>query len=113
MTVMQSPSVPWKVLSSVVGAGILTEGWHLAEAVADPSPEESRSFIVEVAFASPFTSIPVVHLGLTGFDMDQRDSGRLTLKVESITPDGFTASVSTWSATRLYAVEFNWMAIGA
>lgn len=110
---MHSSPVPWKVLSSAVGVGILTDGWNLADAVAHPTPEESRSFSVDVFFATPFSSIPVVQLGLTGFDVDQRDSGRVTLKAEQITPQGFTAIISTWSATRIHAVEFNWLAIGA
>jgi len=110
---MHSLPVPWKVLSSAVGAGILTDGWNLADEVEKPAPDESRTFLVEIVFATPFETTPVVQLGMTGFDVDQRDSGRVTLKAEQITPQGFTASITTWAATRLYAVEFNWLAIGA
>jgi hypothetical protein len=55
----------------------------------------------------------VVQLGLTGFDIDQRDTARLSLKAADITPTGFMAEVWTWANTRVYAVEFNWLAIGA
>lgn len=68
---------------------------------------------MDVVFDSSFASIPVVHLGLTGFDIDRRESARITLKAENITPSGFQAIISTWNASRIFAVEFHWMAIGA
>ena len=66
-----------------------------------------------MSFATPFLAPPVVQLGLTGFDMDQRDSARLTVKAENITPSGFLATIATWADTRVFAVEFQWLAIGA
>jgi len=107
---MNSTAIPWKVLSSHVACNVLSEGWTLATTDADEG--QTRSFTVEVIFDSAFASVPVVHLGLTGFDMDQRDSSRLTLKAANITEYGFEAIVSTWSNTRVYAAEFNWLAIG-
>lgn len=108
---MNFSSVPWKVISSTVTANVLTEGWNLAS--LDVEVEQTRTFTVEVAFDSPFVSVPVVQLGLTGFDLDQRDSARLAVKAENITETGFTAVISTWSDSRVYAVSFNWFAIGA
>lgn len=105
------PYTPWNLLSSTVGVGILTEGWTLAEPVTEP--DTARSFVVEVVFDSAFSSPPVVQLGLSGFDLDQRESGRISLKAGAITCFGFQAIIRTWSTTRVYAVEFNWLAIGA
>jgi hypothetical protein len=104
--------IPWKVLSSQLGVGVLTEGWNLD--VADTTAgEESRCFRVEIAFAAPFLAVPVVQLGLTGLDVDQRDSARVSLKATHITEIGFQAEVWTWAGSRVYAIEFNWFAIGA
>jgi hypothetical protein len=50
---------------------------------------------------------------MDGFDIEQRDSRRITLKAEQVCEAGFQAVVSTWASTRVYAVEFNWLAIGA
>lgn len=108
---MNSAPIPWNLLSATHGAGVLTPCWNLADPVV--LPEESRFFVVDVVFASPFASAPVVHLGLTGFDVDQHESARLTVKVGQITESGFQAVISTWSTTRVYAVEFSWLAIGA
>ena len=102
-------AMPLTILSSHVGAGILCEGWNLSEA----GPEECRSFEVEVEFASAFSNAPVVHLGLTGFDSAKDDSPRISLKAKNITASGFVAEISTWAATRLYSVEFSWLAIGS
>ena len=107
---MQFPTVPWQVLSAKVCVGIHTENWTLAE--LEPDPDAARSFWVDVAFDSPFLSAPVVQVGLSGFDIDQRDSARITLKVETITETGFQAVIATWASTRVYSVEFNWLAIG-
>ncbi|TDU73368.1 H-type lectin domain-containing protein [Prosthecobacter fusiformis] len=108
---MYSTSVPWKVLSSQVSVSVLLEDWNLAN--NEPEADTLRSYVVQVVFDSPFLSVPVVHLGLTGFDIDQRDSARLTVKAESITESGFQAVISTWSNTRVYAAELNWLAIGS
>jgi len=108
---MSFAALPWKVLSSQTGVGILTEGWTLD--TMDSTTDEVRTFVTEIVFATPFDSIPVVQLGLTGFDLDQRDSARITLKAENITAAGFQAVISTWAGTRVFAVEFNWLAIGA
>lgn len=108
---MHASPVPWKVLSSHLGVGVLTQGWTLD--IVYPHSENSRHFAVDVAFDSPFSSIPVVHLGLTGFDIDRRESARVTLKAENITESGFQAVISTWNASRVFSVEFHWLAIGA
>lgn len=108
---MYSSAVPWKVLSSNVGVGILTAGWTLD--VVYPDIVEPRNFVFDVVFDSPFAFVPVVHLGLTGFDMDRQESSRLTVKAENVTEFGFQAVISTWDASRIFSVEFNWLAIGA
>jgi len=104
---------PWKVLSAQVSVGVLTEGWQLNH-IDDASADAPRicSFPVEVTFDTPFSAAPVVHLGLTGFDIDQRDSARITLKAENIGPGGFHATITTWAGTRVYGVELQWLAIG-
>ena len=108
---MNVSPIPWNVLCADVGVGILTEGWNLADGVE--VGDVGRSFVVPVTFAVPFAAVPVVQLGLSGFDIDGRDSGRITLKAASVSADGFSAVISTWAGTRVYAVEFHWLAIGA
>lgn len=108
---MYPDTIPWKVLSATASVGAFTPEWELDQVPL--SSEETRSFTIVIDFATCFEGVPVIHLGLTGFDADQRDSPRLSLSAVDITPHGFTAVVSTWATTRLYSVEFNWLAIGA
>lgn len=103
---------PWKTLSAAVQLGVLTEGWNLASPPAEHT-DEVRVFRFTIYFGAPFEAPPVVHLGLTGFDFDQRDSNRLTLSATEITTTGFVAEVSTWRDTRVYSVAFSWLALGA
>lgn len=112
---MTAETVPWKLLAATVGVGVLTDGWNLAEAPheEEPDPADVRKFSTDVSFASPFAAPPVVHLGLTGFDLEEHSSARLTLAAESITPFGFRVTIATWRASRVYAVEFSWLAVGA
>jgi H-type lectin domain len=103
---------PWKMLSATVGAGILTPGWNLAESPS-VAEDEWRVFTQRISFAAPFSGPPVVVIGLTGFDLDQRDSGRVSVKPADITSEGFAVEITSWRGTRVYAVEFSWLAVGA
>jgi len=74
---------------------------------------ESRNFVTEAIFSAPFQNVPVVQLALTGFDMDQRDSGRISVKAVEVSTAGFKVKISAWLDTRAYAAEFIWLANGA
>jgi H-type lectin domain len=109
---MNSHMQPWNSMSGSVHVGVLVDGWNLAEPPADGA-EEPRVFRYTVLFDTPFSAAPVVHAALTGFDFDQRDSSRLSLRVTGIHASGFTAEIATWRDTRVYSVEFSWLAVGA
>ncbi|MCG8603119.1 MAG: H-type lectin domain-containing protein [Verrucomicrobiales bacterium] len=106
-----SNSLPLIALSSSVCVGHETEGWNLDE-TADESSEDRR-FRWDVWFDAPFSSPPVVHLGLTGFDLDQCSSDRLRLSLVSVTEEGFQVELSTWRDSRVYSAGFQWLAIGS
>ena len=102
----------WKALSATVQVGTLTEGWTLATPATE-THDQIRVLRFAVFFSAPFDAPPVVHLGLTGFDLDQRDASRLTLTATEITGTGFIAEIATWRETRVYSVAFSWLALGA
>ncbi|HEY8899499.1 MAG TPA: H-type lectin domain-containing protein [Chthoniobacterales bacterium] len=107
---MTSSIVPWKTASSAFSLGVNSEGWNLATTSNDDvSP---RTFVTEVTFAEPFTGAPLVQASLAGFDIDQRDSARVSVAVTQVTPTGFTLAVTTWRETRVYGVEITWLALG-
>ena len=109
---MNTAWTPWKILSATLGVGVLTEHWNLAD-LPPESTDKHRTFDVKVEFAAPFMSPPVVQIGLTGFDLDQRHGARIAIAAKDITVSGFTVQISTWRETRVYSAEFTWMAIGA
>ena len=91
---------------------MLTPGWNLDVVPAD-SAEGTRVFRSTVLFNNHFDTPPVVHLGLTGFDIDHRDSGRLSIRATEITATSFVAEIATWRDTRVYSAGFSWLALGA
>jgi len=103
---------PWKTLAASVHVGTLTDGWPLATPPVE-NHDQLRVFRFAVYFSAPFETPPVVHLALTGFDLDQRDAGRLTLSATEISETGFVAEIATWRETRVYSVAFSWLALGA
>jgi hypothetical protein len=105
--------LPWKSLAATVNLdSSACEDWILADPPWEGA-QARRAIEVDVTFASPFAAAPVVHLGLTGFDIDKWHTARISLRVGDVRPDGFKVQIATWADTRVYAVEFAWLAIGA
>jgi hypothetical protein len=107
---MNPDYTPWKILSATAYAGVLTNGWNLAD--PPESPESCRQFTLSVPFASPFAAPPVVHAGLSGFDLDQGSSSRLSVAVTSIDASGFDIVLTTWRDSLVYSAEISWLAVG-
>ncbi|HWO09343.1 MAG TPA: H-type lectin domain-containing protein [Polyangiaceae bacterium] len=100
-------------LSFVAGAARFDEaqtGWELLE-----PPEHCngmRTFSGRVQFERAFNSAPVVQIGVTGFDIDNRDNARLNVGVTRVDADGFEVELRTWWNTRIWSVDLSWFAIG-
>lgn len=109
---MNSDCLPWKTLAATTGLGVLTDGWNLAKPPDNSASEDTRLFQTRIEFSQSFIAPPVVQVGLTGFDIDGATSGRISLKVDNITCEGFDVEVCTWRDTRVFSVEFSWLAIG-
>src|ERR1035438_5721838 len=103
---------PWKSLSANVQVGTLIKGWTLATPPTKDH-DQPRVFRCAVQFSAPFAAPPVAHLGLLGFDIDQRYASRLILTAMEITNTGFIAEFATWRETRVYSAAFSWLALGA
>lgn len=73
-------------------------------------PRESRH---EVRFEQEFVGPPVVHIGLSMWDIDNGDNQRADISTDNVRADGFTIIFRTWGATRVARVRAEWLAIGA
>ncbi|MET0290863.1 MAG: H-type lectin domain-containing protein [Steroidobacteraceae bacterium] len=100
---------PLALLSGVETLGTKREGWTLD---LESGFTEDRAFRASVRFEHFFRAIPVVHLGIVGFDISNHDAARLKARVENISHRGFDIVLSTWLNTRAWQVDVSWMAIG-
>lgn len=101
---------PMNFLAGTEALGSLSEGWSLDQA---PHGAPARTFRRRVSFERPFGSIPLVHMGLAGFDISNQDSARITSRVENVSAEGFEIVVAAWLHTRVWRVDVNWLAIGS
>lgn len=85
--------------------------WNLAD-VEPESASEPRYFSFDVMFDNPFSNVPLVQLGISGFDIDNNDSNRLSVRADEISHKGFKIVIETWLHTRVYKVEVSWIALG-
>ena len=108
----QDPGIlPLTMFSSVATLDQNLPDWTLAQIEASESPKP-RSFEYYIRFDYPFSNVPLVHTGITGFDIDNGDTNRLRIYTENISSDGFNLVVQTWMYTRIYKVDVSWIALG-
>lgn len=101
---------PLSFLSGTELLGSAREGWTLDQ---ESGFTEDRFFRAQVFFERPFNNIPVVQLGIVGFDISNQDAARLKASVSNISPQGFEIVLSTWLNTRAWKVDVSWLAIGS
>lgn len=67
---------------------------------------------VAVGFPQAFRDVPVVHVGLSMWDIAVEANQRVDIMAEEVTPAGFTLVFRTWGDTRVARVRADWLAIG-
>ena len=70
---------------------------------------ERRKF---VSFSEPFTSQPVVQVGISMWDVHNETPARANVSTQEITAEGFDRIFSTWGDTRVARIRASWTAIG-
>ena len=79
----------------------------------DPAEgSQSRIFERYIRFGKRFNKKPLVHVSLVGFDIDNDDNARLSIKATNISVEGFSVQMITWLNTRMWSVEVSWIAFG-
>lgn len=106
---MNNAVLPMTFLSGIEVLGTDNQGWELDLYLGE---EPERSFIKHVKFERAFQSMPLVHLGVVGFDISNHDAARLGVRVTGITTQGFDIVLNTWLGSRLWRVDVSWLAIG-
>jgi hypothetical protein len=72
--------------------------------------ERESRFLVN--FREAFVDVPVVHLGLSMWDIDHKTNSRVDLSAENVTAKGFHIVFRTWGDSRIARVRADWTAIG-
>jgi len=71
-----------------------------------------RERVTTIAFSQPFRTLPVVHVSLDMWDMDQKTNQRADISARNVTLEGFEIVFRTWGDTRVARVRAAWLAIG-
>jgi hypothetical protein len=104
-----SDLLPLSICSSIAKFSQEDPGFSLHIAQGD---DEERVFRARIDFASPFAGPPVVHVGISSFDIDHCDTARLRVRAEAISATGFELVLTTWRNTKVYSAETSWLAVG-
>jgi hypothetical protein len=103
-----SSVAPLTLLSATLVLDASLDGWSLLE----PSDETERAFHCPVSFNRPFSTPPIVQVGIVGLDVSKDDNLRVRVRANGITESGFTLQAETWLNTKIWSVEVSWLAIG-
>lgn len=74
--------------------------------------EGPRQLRHDVQFDEPFKSTPLVQVGMSMWDMDQKTNQRADISSEDISALGFTIVFRTWGDTRIARIRADWFALG-
>ncbi len=69
-----------------------------------------RTVLVEVNFKKSFDKKPQVVLSVTHCDIDNKANTRYDVEATSISRDGFVVKIKTWSDSKIYSIQGNWLA---
>lgn len=96
--------------------GVLRGAEILFSAFEDDGPmwtgEGTREHRHQLQFSTAFLEGPVIHVGLSMWDIDGSANQRVDISAEEIGPGGFTIVFRTWGDTRVARVRAEWLAIG-
>ena len=93
-----------QVESGKWGVSTSNTGYTLDENAGD------RSMTIDVSFDVPFDEKPDIILGVTMTDATTQTNIRYSVSPMSISRDGFTIKVATWSDSKIYGIGGYWMA---
>jgi len=65
-----------------------------------------------VTFSEPFRAPPLVHVGISMWDMDGNTNQRADLRAEKITEKRFDLVFRTWGDSRVARIRADWFAFG-
>jgi len=90
-----------------------SSSWSVNQSLAAYSLDKNdgeRSMTIDIDFETPFNTKPQIILSITQIDSDKEANVRVNVEAISISRDGFTLKVSTWSDSKLFSISGYWLA---
>lgn len=87
--------------------------WSVSPSLSNYSLDSNngeRSMTIEIRFKDPFKQKPYVFLSVSQIDSDKETNVRYNVEAISISRDGFTLKVKTWSDSKLFSLSGYWLA---
>jgi len=93
---------------------IQNSSWSVNQSLAGYSLDKNegeRTMTIDIDFETPFAEKPQIFLSVAQIDSDKESNLRYNVEAISISRDGFTLKVSTWSDSKLFSISGYWLAV--
>lgn len=87
--------------------------WSVSPSLEDYSLDSNngeRSVSIEINFPESFKEKPEIFLSVSQIDVFNKTNTRFNVEAISISRDGFTLIVKTWSDSKIFSISGNWIA---
>jgi hypothetical protein len=91
-----------------------SSSWSVNQSLAAYSLDKNegeRTMTIDIDFETPFTEKPQIFLSVSQIDSDKESNLRYNVEAISVSRDGFTLKVHTWSDSKLFSISGYWLAI--
>lgn len=93
---------------------VQSSSWSVNQSLAAYSLDKNngeRAMTIDVDFETPFNQKPQIILTVTQLDSDKESNVRYNVEAISISREGFTLKVRTWSDSKIFSISGYWLAI--
>lgn len=87
--------------------------WSVSPSLSNYSLDSNngeRVMNIELRFKDPFKQKPNVFISVSQIDADRETNVRYSVEAISVSRDGFTLKVKTWSDSKLFSLSGYWLA---
>lgn len=70
-----------------------------------------RVVTISIEFTKPFEKKPTIIFSVNRLDAEKTTNLRYNIEATTVTRDGFTLKISTWSDTKIYGIGGFWLAL--
>lgn len=90
-----------------------SSGWYINQTIPAFTLDKNsgeRTVTLEINFQNQFEIKPNIFLSVTQLDASKETNLRYKAEALSITREGFTLKISTWSDTKIFSLSGYWLA---